>query len=280
MLRYNIGLSLNAIVVTSFDIPWTTVELIYVIPPVHSGEQWVLYNPDLIDREIQGHTSPTTGKNVDSHVAEQEVPAHSGRDDCGWRKCPNCKAFNPKGFTSCLNCRVCFTFEPIMKVNKVAQRVGGKGDNAGTSPVIQNHPTVVEMTKDRAMQESIGIAKAQVRSDKDLEQRFVRPGDHLWEVVNGNMKWRIRFDAMPFDEQQTFIADGKSRFCAGDKFERQSFDFHHRPPIPLEYGGAEEFLVSQAEHLSLRSRRDNETAWILHGKIYIAGVLADGIEAA
>ena len=90
MLRYNIGLSLSAIVVTSCNIPWTTIELIYVNPPVHSGEQWVLYNPDLIDRKIQGHTSPITGKNVDSPVAEQEVPAHSGHDDCGWKKCPNC----------------------------------------------------------------------------------------------------------------------------------------------------------------------------------------------
>lgn len=52
------------------------------------------------------------------------------------------------------------------------------------------------------------------------------------------MKLRIRFDAMPFDEQQTLIVDGKSRFCAGDKFEKQISHFHHPPPIPLEYGGA------------------------------------------
>ena len=62
MLRYNIGLSLNAIVVTSCNIPWTTIELVYVVPPVHSGELWVLYNPDLIDRKIQGHTSPNNDK--------------------------------------------------------------------------------------------------------------------------------------------------------------------------------------------------------------------------
>ena len=121
------------------------------------------------------------------------------------------------------------------------------------------------MAKDRAIEESIRIAKTQVRSDRGLEQRFVRPGGHLWEVVNGNTKWRIRFDALSFDGQQTFIADCNSRFCAGDKFERQSFDFHHRPPISLEYGGAEEFLVSQAKHLSSHRRgRDDEIAWILH----------------
>ena len=39
------------------------------------------------------------------------------------------------------------------------------------------------MTQDRAVEESIRIAKLQVRADKGLIQRFVRPVDHLWEVV-------------------------------------------------------------------------------------------------
>ena len=162
----------------------------------------------------------------------------------------------------------------------MAQRVGGKGGNAGTSPVGPNLPTVANMSIDRAVKECVRIAKTQVRIDKDLEQRFQRPGDHLWEVANGNLTWRIRFDAMPFSEQQALIVDGKSRFCAGGKFEKQIFDFHNKPPIPLVYGGAHEFLISQDLHLSLHCRSQNETAWMLHNKIYIAGVLADEIEAA
>ena len=86
MLKYNLGLSQDAILVTSSNIPWTTIDLVYVIPPDRSGDPWVLYSPDLIDRKIQGHTSPTIGNNVDSPSADQEVLAHSGTGDCGWRK--------------------------------------------------------------------------------------------------------------------------------------------------------------------------------------------------
>ena len=136
MLKYNMGLSQNAILATSCNIPWTTIELIYVIPPAYSGHPWVLYSPGLIDRKIQGHTSATTGNNVDSPAAGQEVLAQSSTGDCGWRKCPNCKAVNPKGFTSCFSCRVWFTFEPIAKLSKVALRFDGKGDNAGVPRTI------------------------------------------------------------------------------------------------------------------------------------------------
>ena len=92
----------------------------------------------------------------------------------------------------------------------------------------------------------------------------MRPVGHLLEVVNGVLKWRIRFDALPFEEQQSLIADAKSRFCAGDKFEKQRFDFYIRPPILLKYGGAKESLVSQAEHLSAhRSGCGDENKWVL-----------------
>ena len=112
MLRYNIGLSLNAIVVTSCNIPWTTFELIYVIPPVHSGDQWVLYTPDLIGRFrdtlfLQLTMSILLWPNrrclrtlLTMIVVGGNVPTVR-------------KAVNPKGFTSCLNCRVRVTFEPI-----------------------------------------------------------------------------------------------------------------------------------------------------------------------
>ena len=71
-----------------------------------------------------------------------------------------------------------------------------------------------------------------------LTQRFQRPVGHLWEVVIGILKWRIKFDAVAFDEQQSLIADGKSRFCVRDKFAKQCFDLDKWTPIPLKYGGA------------------------------------------
>ena len=125
----------------------------------------MLYNPDLIDRKIQGHTSPNHGKNADAPLSEQDVPENAGHEDCGWRKCPNCKPVNPKGFTSCLNCRVLFPFEPVAKVSEVARRVGGKGENAGSSPARSNLPIMANLSIDQAAKESVRIAKTQIRID-------------------------------------------------------------------------------------------------------------------
>ena len=124
------------------------------------------------------------------------------------------------GFTSCFSCRVWFTFEPIAKLSKVALKFDGRGNNAGAPRSMKSDSPIKGMTKEQAIEESIRITKVQVRVDKGLAQRFQRPVDHLWEVVNGILKWRTKFDAMTFEEQQSIIADGKSRFCVGAKFEK------------------------------------------------------------
>ena len=80
---------------------------------------------------------------------------------------------------SCLSCQVWFTFEPIAKLSKVALRFDGKGDNADVPRTIATETSIKGMTQDRAVEESIRIAKLQVRGDKALTQRFVRPVDHL-----------------------------------------------------------------------------------------------------
>ena len=236
----------------------------------------MLYNPDLIDRKILGHTSPNHGKNADAPLSEQDVPENAGHVGCGWRKSPKCKSVNPKGFTACLNCRVLFTFEPIAKVSKVARRIGGKGESAGSSPKSSNPKIMANLSSDRAVEESVRIAKTQLRVDKELDQRFGRPSDHLWEVVSANMKWRIRFANLTVDEKQAFIAGGKSRFCAGEKFEKQNLDLGRKPPVKLVYGGAQEFLHSQEVYLSNQCRSQDKMSWILHNKIFIVGVLVDG----
>ena len=207
--KFNLRLSMNAILVTDCVVPWTTIELVYVVPPINSGRSWVLYNPDLINRTIMGHTPPSHGKNADARPPDQDIPQNVGQMDCGWGKCPCCKSVNPKGFTACFNCRVMFTFEPITEVSKVARRIVGKGEDASSTPASSNPKVVANVPIEIAAKEAIRIAKLQVRADKKLEQRYLRPGDHLWEVVNANMKWRIRFDEMTYDEQQAFIASDK-----------------------------------------------------------------------
>ena len=106
LIKFNLRLSMNAILVTDCAVPWTTIELVYVAPPVNSGRSWVLYKPDLINRKIMGHTPPSHGTNADAHPPDQDIPENEGQMDCGWRKCPCCESVNPKGLTACPNCRV------------------------------------------------------------------------------------------------------------------------------------------------------------------------------
>ena len=171
-----------------------------------------------------------------------------------------------------------FTFEPITEVSKVARRIVGKGEDAGSTPASSNPKVVANVPIEIAAKEAIRIAKLHVRADKKLEQRCLRPGDHPWEVVNANMKWCIRFDEMTHDEQQAFIASGKSRFCAGEKFLVHHHDPGKRPRVELRYGGAIEFLQAQGDVMSDFGRDGNMKQWVLHQKIYIVGVLVDEIE--
>ena len=95
---------------------------------------------------------------------------------------------------------------------------------------------------------------------------------------------------MTDNEQKEFIADGKSRFCAGEKFDKYQLDPGkggkglHAGEVPgprprLQYGGAQEYLNAQAVIMSDASREKDMTKWVLHQKIYIVGVLVDMIEA-
>ena len=43
LIRFNLRLSMNASLVTDCVVPWTTIELVYVVPPINSGRSWVLY---------------------------------------------------------------------------------------------------------------------------------------------------------------------------------------------------------------------------------------------
>ena len=64
--KFNLRLAMNAILVTDCVVPWTATELVYVVRPINSGRSWALYNPDLIIRNIMGHTPPSHGKNAPS----------------------------------------------------------------------------------------------------------------------------------------------------------------------------------------------------------------------
>ena len=188
LVNHDLRLSMNAILVTDAHLPWTTIDLVYVVPPVNSGKAWVLYNPDLIGRRIMGYTAPSHGEYANAIPSDQDIPQSSVGLGCGWSECPCCKSPNPKGFTSCPNCRVKFSFEPIAEVSKVARRTGEKSENAGSTPASSHAKAVAMVPTEVAAKEAVRIAKLQTRVDNNLEQRFLRPGDHLWEVVNANMK--------------------------------------------------------------------------------------------
>ena len=72
---------MSAVLVTDSNIPWSAIDLIYVVPSYKHGTAWVLYDPELMDCEIKGHTRP-------SHSGNDAVWGAKARgsymDDCRW----------------------------------------------------------------------------------------------------------------------------------------------------------------------------------------------------
>ena len=93
----------------------------------------------------------------------------------------------------------------------MALRTGEKSENAGSASSSSHTKTVSTVPTEVAAKVAIRIAKLQKREDENLGQRFNRPGDHLWEVVNANTKWRQRYDEMSDKDKQELIPNGKSR---------------------------------------------------------------------
>ena len=216
VLHLNLRVSMDAILVSDSVVPWTAIELIYVVPPIFAGESWVLYNPDLRERKIMGYTAPTHGKRADDRQPDQTVPGNEGLTDCGWRTCPCCKSINPKGFTACLDCRVMFTFDAISEVSRVTQRSVGKGENAGSHPASSDSKAVADLPVLADIRRVLKIAKMQVRKESNLVQRFSRPGDLLWESVNSNMKWRWKFDNLHTRSNKSSSRKAKSDSALGN----------------------------------------------------------------
>ena len=206
MLQYQLGLSQHAILVTRSSIPWSAIDLVYVIPPDRSGVRWVLCSFRLIERKILGHTFRTTGSNVESCPAGKDFFIHAGTGkECGWRNCSTCMAVNPKGSTCCLNCRVWFALGPIAKLSKMALSSDGRGNDADSSR--QTNPVLLikGLTRADAIAKSLRAGSTQHRMDSGLAQRFRRPCGHLWHLwgfMIGILKWRVKFDGMTTEDQQ------------------------------------------------------------------------------
>ena len=111
LLKYDLRMSMSAILVTDAQIPWSAIGLIYVVPPINSGPAWVLYDPDHIGKTITGHNLPShsghaNARSSKARRSDTDVIDSSGIYNCRVKECPSCDSFNPEGFTSCLSCRV------------------------------------------------------------------------------------------------------------------------------------------------------------------------------
>ena len=251
--KYDLMMSMSAVLVTDAQIPWSAIDLIYLVPSLKSGPAWVLYDPEHIGKTITGHNLPIRSGNAVAWSAkargsDTDIIDGSGIYNCRIQECPNCQSCTPDGFASCLKCRVKFTFDDIEEESKEAKGPTKKSGNAGSASSHSNVPAPLMVSLDVAASEAIRIARRQIRENEGRAQAFRKPGDILWELVNGNMKWRMRFDHRPEDEKQKLIAAGGSRFCAGTHFgvvETSESGRH------LDYGGPNEFLTAQAEKMSV-----------------------------
>ena len=104
LMKYDLRISMSAVLVTDSNIPWSAIDLIYVVPSYKHGKAWVLYDPELIDCEIKGHTRPSHSGNdtvwgAKDRGSNVDIDDGLGTSPCGSQKCPNCGASNPNGFT-------------------------------------------------------------------------------------------------------------------------------------------------------------------------------------
>ena len=112
--------------------------------------------------------------------------------------------------------------------------------------------------------------------DQDKRQTFSKPGFILWELVNGNMKWRLRFDQRPDEGKRRLIDSGGSRFCAGTHFGEVENPDQRRH---LGYGGPTQFLRAQAKKLAEVDDDGNYTIECIKiKKIFIVAIMVDMIE--
>ena len=210
------------------------------------------------------------------------------------KKCPNCAAFNPNGFTCCLRCYVKFTFDDIKEESKEAkgpakklELVAGvpkssaaKSGNAGPASSSVDHPSVIAPVpglEEVALSEAVRAARRMIREDQGKNQSFSKPSVLFWELVNGNMKWRLRWDQRRTDaEKQKLVNEGGSRFCAGTHFGAVTDENCERP---LGYGGPTSFANAQAEKLNERDAEGNYTTECIKiKKIFVVAIMVDFIE--
>ena len=105
--KYDLMMSMSAVLVTDAQIPWSAIDLIYLVPSLKSGPAWVLYDPEHIGKTITGHNLPSHSGNAvvwsaKARESYTDIIDGSGIYRCRIQECPNCQSFNPDGFTSCL----------------------------------------------------------------------------------------------------------------------------------------------------------------------------------
>ena len=215
-----------------------------------------------MDYEIKGHTRPNHGGNdavwgAKAHGSYTDDADGQVSTPCGTQECPNCKAFNPNGFTCCLRCHVKFTFDDIKEESKeakgpvkklelvasVSKKLAAKSGNAGPASSSGDHPSDIAPVpgiEEVALNEAVRAARRMIREDQGKNQSFNKPSVLFWELVNGNMKWRLRWDQQRSDEEkQALVRAGGSRFCAGTHFGEVAEQDRERP---LGYAGPTQFL--------------------------------------
>ena len=154
-----------------------------------------------------------------------------------------------------------------------------RSGNAGSASSSSNAPLGVAPHSALAIaaNEALRIAKRVIREDQGKSQSFSKPSFILWELVNGSMKWRLRWDQQRSDEdKQALVRAGGSRFCAGTHFGEVAEQDRERP---LGYGGPNQFVNAQAEKLAERDHDGNYTTECIKiKKIFVVAVMVDMIE--
>ena len=269
LFRDNVELrmSLNGIVVTTRTLTSKYIKLIYVVPKGNHDERWVLYYPCL------WNSVPTGGTKAPDADSSTDRPYYR---DYAWEwkriteddsvACPNCRSFNPKGFTACVTCGCKYSFDVISGPSKV---------------VVPSHDDKVndeEATPEEIEAYARRVAAFAVRSDRS--QTWVAK-DHwlIWKEILNCLDWRYKWDhRWSREDNVAKIGKGGSRWHSGQHWDIPPQDRCERllatSGLPLGSGNAEHFWLKH--HVVIRNRQRHNAHIAC---IYVAGVVSDALEA-
>ena len=170
MVNLDLKMSMNAILVTDCIVPWTAIELVYVVPPINSGRSWVLYKPDLRDKFKGSWDTQLLPMDMPmSFDPIRPFPKTRVRWIADGERVIVANRSTQRGSPLVFTAGSC---SPLTQSQRRAKWLNGSLEKAKLSVprlASSNPKAVANMPVEAALKKAVRIAKTQVRVEKELE---------------------------------------------------------------------------------------------------------------